>query len=575
MTAKPTRLTKNRHGTYCLRLVVPTRYRGPDGQPREVRVSLRTKEPVRARILVLEFNLALERIKTMTNDFDPRKMLAPWTLQTNTLKIEVKDSDDQKNFNQWLETHPDIREELLKSIRSGVNPNDALAAVMTTFKGALGSAASAGAPTKLRDAINKFVGSRTTLSNNRRSTAGEKERTLELLFESQVSAGKDPESIAVHDLSRPALLDFVSAYSARQGKDAGKKSESLDEKTNKSGGSKVDGKEPAASKPLSPRTVVKAIGHIKDFFDYAVAQQWVMANPIDDAFEKAVGGLKIGASQAKSANSYEVFTDDELRQIFEPRKYLLNCNAADEFWVPLIGLYTGARLGEIVVLTPDSIALDRDAGVFCMSVGTKNENSKRSVPIPNALINLGFMDYVHFVQDLGAASLFPHRPINDTRADDPSKHMSRAFAEHLTDIGVKAKGKVFHSFRHTLITRMHVNNVPVGDAELIVGHAAQDLHVRLSASGGRGSGQHGSTHLGTYVQSAAYADANVPLLVRLKIHLDSSPRFPIDITKLAAVARVVQSHLIVKGEGADVVYKSGWHTNKKGYGEQIATQLSL
>lgn len=44
---------------------MPTRYRGPDGQPREVRVSLRTKEPVRARILVLEFKLALERIKML------------------------------------------------------------------------------------------------------------------------------------------------------------------------------------------------------------------------------------------------------------------------------------------------------------------------------------------------------------------------------------------------------------------------------------------------------------------------------------------------------------------------------
>lgn len=78
------------------------RYRGPDGQPREVRDSLRTKETVRARILVLGFDLALERIKTMTNDFDPRKMLAPWTLQTNTLTIEVKDAEDQKDFNQCL-----------------------------------------------------------------------------------------------------------------------------------------------------------------------------------------------------------------------------------------------------------------------------------------------------------------------------------------------------------------------------------------------------------------------------------------------------------------------------------------
>ena len=66
MAAKPARLTTNRHGTISLRWIVPVRLRDEHGRPREVRISLRTRDYLRARILALEFNLALERYKAMT-----------------------------------------------------------------------------------------------------------------------------------------------------------------------------------------------------------------------------------------------------------------------------------------------------------------------------------------------------------------------------------------------------------------------------------------------------------------------------------------------------------------------------
>lgn len=214
--------------------------------------------------------------------------------------------------------------------------------------------------------------------------------------------------------------------------------------------------------------------------------------------------MKAGAEQDKGSNSYGVFDDGELAKIFDPRCYLLNNNAPDDFWAPLIALYTGARLGEIVTLNADAIEVDTDSEVFVMNIATskadkkaKNENSRRRVPLPTELISLGLIEYVEHVRALGATVLFPHRKANTTRAADPSKHISRVFGQHLTDVGIVNPGKVFHSFRHTVITRMHVNRVPVGDAELIVGHAAQEMHERMSASGARSAGQRASTHIGT------------------------------------------------------------------------------
>ena len=325
---------------------------------------------------------------------------------------------------------------------------------------------------------------------------------------------------------------------------------------------------------------MKAVSHLNDFFIYALAQDWAGANPLDKAFDEAIAGLKVGAEQDKASNSYAVFDDRELAAIFDPSRYLPNNNAPDDFWAPLIALYTGARLGEIVTLRVDAIEVDTDSGVFVMNIATskvdrkaKNENSRRRVPLPSELISLGLIEYVAHVRALGATMLFPNRKSNATRAADPSKHVSRVFGQHLTDVGILNPSKVFHSFRHTVITRMHVNRVPVGDAELIVGHAAQELHERMSSSGGRSTGRRASIHLEAYVDAAGYEGSGIKLMMRLRMYLEAALKYPIDATRLGIAARIVREHLTVTGEGDQAVFNSGWHTNKKAYAEQMVSLL--
>ena len=260
--------------------------------------------------------------------------------------------------------------------------------------------------------------------------------------------------------------------------------------------------------------------------------------------------------------------------IFEPRRYLENNNASDDFWAPLVGLFTGARLGEIVCLTPDTVVLDRDSALWCLKVGTKNENSRRLVPVPQALIELGFLAYVDHVRGLGATTLFPHRAANATRLNDPSKHVSRVFGQYLTDVGITDPKKVFHSFRHTVATRMHVNGVPTGDSEMIVGHAAQDLLQRLGAAGSRGTSGRNSTHLGTYVHAEAFEQEGVALQARLKRHLDSALNYALDMRRLRIAAQIVLEHVIrVDRPGSEPVFCSGWHTNKRDYAKRMVDSL--
>ena len=170
MAAKPARLTTNRHGTFSLRWIVPVRLRDEHGRPREVRISLRTRDYLRARILALEFNLALERNKAMTLPFDP-STTAPWSLQAGGVKIEVNGAEDQKLFQQAMKDDPDLRTALMEALRSGMQPAEAIAALVSQVKGAVGDAAGVAQPKLLSTAIAQYVGTREVLSKNRQSNS--------------------------------------------------------------------------------------------------------------------------------------------------------------------------------------------------------------------------------------------------------------------------------------------------------------------------------------------------------------------------------------------------------------------
>lgn len=573
MAAKTSRLAKNRHGTYCLRWIVPAGMRA-DGSPREIRFSLRTTDPHEARILALEFNLLLERVRAAARDKQRRAGATPLTVTLGETQWNIRESSGRNQFDQLLRDRPELRQALLTTVEDGVAPVEAAAAMVQQSRPATMSAAHPANPTLLKKAIELFEQSRPTLNGNRRGTASEKRRTMDLLQAHLIARRHPAQTIYVHDVRRDELIDFVTEYASRPAKAC---SDGAASKT-KPFVHGANGND--AFETLSPRTVIKAIGHLENFYAYAVGKAWVADNPMDAAFHGATEGLRKGAASAKRSNSYECFTDAELALIFEPMRYLANMRAADDFWVPLIGAYLGARLAEIVTRQASDIRFSPEHGVYLLSVSddagadggprarTKNSNSVRHVPIPQTLIDLGLIDYVEHVKALGATMLFPHRKPNDTRRHDPSKHMSRVFAAHLDSIGITAPDKVFHSFRHTVITRLHVHGTPVGDAELIVGHAAQDAHVRLSSASGQFGGQ-SSTHLKTYVNAGAYAQGS--LHARLKAHQENSLHYPLDVNRLREAARIVQERTVRKRDGS---FASGWHTNSREVGKAMLDRLA-
>lgn len=534
---RPARLEQNRHGVFVLRLVVPVAHRDADGRPREVRISLRTRDPARARVLALQLNADIERLRLERPTIDPRQLLLQHQLQTSGLGFSSAAS---------LGTTHSAMTSTTQSI-DAVAPRVRLSPGETpSLPVSASSTMPASTPTKLKFAIEAFVRSRAALAQNRRNTGLEKQRSLSLLMGFLRERGISDAEASVASLTRTMLIDFVAAYSSREGK--------------------------FGTGSLSARTVVKLLGHLAEFIDYLMARGDLETSPMDATFDRTVAGLRARASQVKGRRNYRPFAEDDLRRIFEPRRYLQHNSAADDFWVPLLGLFTGARLGELVSLMVADVLHDPLAGVHLIQVQGKNENSRRAVPLAQPLIDLGFLDYVAHIGRLGWTPLFPNRPMNPTREADPSKHLSRSFGEHLDRVGLTDPLHVFHSFRHTVISRMHVCGVPVGDAELIVGHAAQDAAVRADAA--RSHAGRNSVHLGTYTHADSYSVSGETVMARLKRRLDESLTFQIDIQHLGKAASIVLSHTReVRLPNGSKAVQSGWHTNAKAACERALAEL--
>lgn len=128
LAAKPPRLTRNRHGTYTFRWMVPVHLRARLHVRREIKVSLRTTDDIQARILALELNLELERLRaTMPQDpADIRHLINPMILKPGGgVEADIRTDSDLRLFQDLLSQNYELREGLMQRIRRGEDPGQA------------------------------------------------------------------------------------------------------------------------------------------------------------------------------------------------------------------------------------------------------------------------------------------------------------------------------------------------------------------------------------------------------------------------------------------------------------------
>lgn len=217
-----------------------------------------------------------------------------------------------------------------------------------------------------------------------------------------------------------------------------------------------------ATSTISVTTFNNYVKNLTTFFSYAVREGYCSRNPFD--------GLRV-RQRRKVSEERSAFSAEDLKLLFNRATYApAHGQKPNQYWLPLLGLYTGARLNELCQLyTDDVVTID---GIACIHIRAtrsdqrlKTASSERLVPLHSRLLELGFLAYVEKVREVGSERVFPeltcHKKHGYSAA--PSKWFTRV-REQLGFRDYAAK-KDFHSFRHTLADHLKQKGV----AESLVG----------------------------------------------------------------------------------------------------------
>lgn len=223
---------------------------------------------------------------------------------------------------------------------------------------------------------------------------------------------------------------------------------------------------------ISPSEQTKRLTWIASMFDWLKKKEWIESDPCATLVEESGARSELRRSQERAQDAREIFTDGDLQRIFTGgtwfqtgRGTLTKANTYREFcphyyWLPLLGLFTGARINELSQLHLKDFRCT-PSGVWFLDIAVlddddekkkrKNANSRRQIPLHPKLIELGILDWRNQLISNGFDRLFPELKFDLTKGY--GKAATNWFGRYLKRLGIpRDNKKVFHSFRGTLIT---------------------------------------------------------------------------------------------------------------------------
>jgi integrase len=228
-------------------------------------------------------------------------------------------------------------------------------------------------------------------------------------------------------------------------------------------------------------SVNKAIGALQTVFGWIEGQGYLDDHPnwsnpavrmkVHDPAKDEHGRLPYDTEDLKTIFGSAVFRDGE-----RPK------GGAGEAakWLPLMALFTGARLEEIgQALTSD---VKHEHGIDYLDINTldrragkrvKNRSSRRKLPLHPELVRCGLLTYVAERQRAGDVRLFP--ALRPSVTGQMTGNWSKWWSRYTDDLGITDDRKVFHSFRHTFKRACRAARIEEELHDALTGHTSASV----------------------------------------------------------------------------------------------------
>ncbi|MCH5522380.1 site-specific integrase [Pseudomonas syringae] len=512
-------LTQNCLGTYYFRIVIPKHLRSAFGLQREIRRTLKTDSTRlalrRARQYAASFEAAFEKVLVVAerDDYEPTdedyefylseiekaEAHGPWASHSSVTQKQQSPqsilSDDE-----WSEIETEQRQYLITKALTGhgartIPANMARLAEQLRAQGntlplphfkrllptlieriALRAVEGADTSTPTNNVLAKTDGptlyelwelhwdALARLAKSNRKSERTKEDEHGHAFRLNILSGKNPVNLlTLEDFERIYLQIFDIRVSR------GAKLPSPDSPSEailaKDGESRI-----------GAGTVEKLIIRLGALHSFALKKGMAIISP--DLPDKP----PVDHSPAGGKIVEKAFSQGDLQAIFSGYLYtgteLHKSNAVFpyQFWLPVLGLFTGVRLNELCQLDTEDICKTGPDGIWTISMmdddldrplpkSLKNISSRRTLPIHSELLRMGFLDFVADALKQGREKLFSdgltYNPkkgwgSNATHFFCRSPSPSTPAEGYFHKCGIRQRGadgktdrKNFHSFRHT------------------------------------------------------------------------------------------------------------------------------
>lgn len=235
----------------------------------------------------------------------------------------------------------------------------------------------------------------------------------------------------------------------------------------------------------NPANINIKISRLRTLLGFALHKGWADNN--------AASGIKVKVPDA-AANKRKPFGLADLNAVFSSPIYSqgkrpIQGRGEAAYWLPLLGLYTGARREELGQLRIQDIELrsyvdgdDNMQSSWFIRITTdkkddlklKNAESERLVPVHPEIEKLGFIRYVESLKEAGTHRLFPDLKPGAFNRLTPK--WGEWFSRYRRDVcGITDKRLVFHSFRHTFKDMARRSKIEEGLQRQIMGHSPGDI----------------------------------------------------------------------------------------------------